>query len=150
MTTGTVLKIERVTDIADLQKALHQAGLPTGDLNEPGRLFFRFTEAGELVGFGGLEGSAPDMLLRSIAVEAESRSKGYGGRIVTALEREAVARGVARLHLLTDTATDFFRSCGYRLADRESAPASIAVCEQLMSLCPATARYLLKTVPDAS
>jgi N-acetylglutamate synthase-like GNAT family acetyltransferase len=90
------------------------------------------------------------MLPRSIAVTAGSRSKGHGGRIVASLEREAAARGVVRLHLLTGTAADFFRSCGYGLADGERAPASIAVCEQFTSLCPATARYLLKTVSAAS
>ncbi|MDI3354962.1 hypothetical protein MO767_11400 [Pseudomonas sp. UYIF39] len=49
-----------------LRDALTRANLPCDDVSEPDRQFYRFEVAGQWVAFGGLEGSAPDMLLRSI------------------------------------------------------------------------------------
>ena len=48
-----------------LQDALKAAGLPTDDLSESGRVFFRFADQGHIVGFGGLERHGQDTLLRS-------------------------------------------------------------------------------------
>lgn len=50
----------------DLALALHEAGLPTDDLTEPGRRFFAYaTVSGERVGFGGFEHMGRDVLVRS-------------------------------------------------------------------------------------
>lgn len=138
MTTATVLEAERLADLGDLKEALNRAGLPVADLDRPGRVFFRLSSE------GGLEGNAPDMLLRSVAVAPENQNQGHGGRIVAALEQEAAALGATRLHLLTDTAARFFRGRGYEPADRRDAPAPVVACEQFRSLCPASASYLVK------
>lgn len=108
------------------------------DLDRPGRVFFRLSSE------GGLEGNAPDMLLRSVAVAPENQNQGHGGRIVAALEQEVAALGATRLHLLTDTAARFFRGRGYEPVDRRDAPAPVVACEQFRSLCPASASYLVK------
>lgn len=53
----------------DLLATLAEAGLPTGDLAEPGRAFFRFeAPAGRLVGFVGWELTGEVALLRSLVV----------------------------------------------------------------------------------
>ena len=144
--TVTPLKAERLTALDGLTQALNEAGLPVADLDRPGRVFFRFTDAGETVGYGGLEGAAPDMLLRSLTVAPDMRNRGLGGRIVAALEREAAALGVTRLHLLTNTAARFFAHQGYAPSGRDDAPPGVADCEQFRSLCPASAAYLVKQV----
>lgn len=138
MTTATVLEAERLADLGDLKEALNRAGLPVADLDRPGRVFFRLSSE------GGLEGNAPDMLLRSVAVAPENQNQGHGGRIVAALEQEVAALGATRLHLLTDTAARFFRGRGYEPADRRDAPAPVVAREQFRSLCPASASYLVK------
>ena len=62
------------------------------------------------------------------------------------LEGEARRTGVDRLHLLTNTAAPFFRTNGYRSADRSSAPVTIAASREFTALCPALATYLVKAL----
>lgn len=132
-------------ELDELAQALDAAGLPNADVGQPGRRFFRYAAAGgEPVGFGGLEGEGPDLLIRSVVVRPECRGGGYGRAIVRDLERQAAALGAARLHLLTTTAAPFFEHLDYRPAERTAAPRAIAATAQFASLCPASARYLVK------
>jgi len=133
-------------DLAELRNHLDLAGLPSVDIDWPGRRFFRFAAGGVTVGYSGLEGTAPDILLRSIVVAAHLRGKGYGRGILHAVEEEAAAIGCERLHLLTETATAFFRRHGYRDGDRQAAPESVAGSAEFTALCPSTAAYLVKKV----
>ena len=65
--TRMVATVLEPAGLAGLAQLLDAANLPSADLADPGRLFFRI-EAGSLVGFGGLEGAGADRLLRSIVV----------------------------------------------------------------------------------
>lgn len=127
-----------------LKRALEAVGLPTDDLLEHGRRFFGLSDDAGPIGFVGLEGSGADRLLRSLVVLPERERQGYGGLLVAHAERFAWQDGTERLHLLTQTAADFFRRRGYQQADRGSAPSAIAATAQFASLCPASATYLVK------
>ncbi len=129
-----------------LARALSAAQMPTDDLTEPHREFFALSDDAGPIGFIGLEGSGADRLLRSLVVLPARKRQGYGGLLVARAEAVARQSGVERLHLLTQTVPDFFRSRGYRPADRASAPASIASTVQFASLCPASAAYLVKDI----
>lgn len=133
--------------LEELAQVLERAGLPGGDVRLPGRRFFRAVDAGGLVGFGGLEGQGPDLLLRSVVVHPNRRGCGHGAALVHALEAQAAALEGERLHLLTTTAANFFYRLGYAPAAREAAPAAIAATAQFVSLCPASASYLVKPLP---
>lgn len=146
MTEANALTCERLAALDGLRDALARAGLPVADLEQPGRMFFRFVDRDRTVGYGGLEGAAPDMLLRSIVVEPRAAHQGHGGRIVAALERAAAGLGATHLHLLTTTAADFFARHGYAHAERYAAPPAVAECEQFRSICPASAGYLVKRI----
>ena len=98
-----------------LRTSLSQAGLPYDDVSDPGRQFYRFDVDGELVAYGGLEGSGPDLLLRSMVVCEKHRGAGLGTAVLSELEQYAVSRGAARLHLLTQSAVNFFTANGYEL-----------------------------------
>ena len=128
-----------------LRDALTQANLPCDDVSEPDRQFYRFEVAGRWVAFGGLEGSAPDMLLRSMVVCDERRGKGLGKQVLLALEQCAASQGVLRLHLLAKGAAGFFAANGYERFDRQEAPGAIKQTAQFEHLCPASASYLRKT-----
>lgn len=128
-----------------LRAALEQAGLPTSDLEEPGRLFFGLSDDRGLIGYIGLEGDGPDRLLRSLVLLPSRRGLGHGRELVERLER-CVAGAVARLHLLTSTAAPFFRANGYVDSDRGAAPTSIASSREFTALCPASAAYLVKAL----
>ncbi len=132
-------------EIAGLARFLDAASLPSADLADPGRLFFRI-EVDSLVGYGGLEGEGPDRLLRSIVILADRRGHGLGRALVAILERQARNLGVERLHLLTTTAAPFFRAIGYADADRGAAPPAVAASREFAALCPASAAYLVKAL----
>ena len=142
MTALTATKLDAAS-IDGIARLLAAAGLPTSDLREPGRTFYRF-DATTVVGYGGLEGIGADCLLRSLIILHDLRGLGIGKRIVFALEDEGRAQGALRLHLLTNTAAPFFRACGYVDAERATAPASIAASAEFTTLCPASATYLVK------
>lgn len=133
-------------DLDDLASALAAAKLPTADLGEPGRAFFRFDDDAGLVGFGGIEAEGADRLLRSLVVLADRRGAGIGRAMLALLEGEARRLGAERLHLLTNTAAPFFRANGYAEADRAAAPPAIAASREFAALCPASATYLVKAL----
>ncbi|WP_327196725.1 arsenic resistance N-acetyltransferase ArsN2 [Sphingomonas sp. Leaf231] len=144
--TSMVVTMLRSGDLDEMAAPLTAAKLPIADLGEPGRTFFRFDDAEGLIGYGGLEGEGADRLLRSIVVVTNRRGRGSGRAIIAALEQQARAAGVVHLHLLTTTATSFFRSLGFADASRECAPATIATSHEFTALCPASAAYLVKAL----
>jgi amino-acid N-acetyltransferase len=66
--------------------------------------------------------------------------------VLSELERYAISQGAVRLHLLTQSAADFFAANGYELLDRGEAPVVISQTAQFKHLCPASASYLRKTL----
>jgi amino-acid N-acetyltransferase len=137
----TTLNREQLEPLRD---ALVRACLPVDDLDHPGRCFFTFSLQGIDMAFGGIEGEGADRLLRSLVVLDGYRGRGVGATVLATLEAFAEREGVARLHLLTDTASPFFMGQGYLIRNRSLAPASISATAQFRSLCPATADYLSK------
>ncbi|MBB3238835.1 amino-acid N-acetyltransferase [Pseudomonas sp. Tn43] len=129
-----------------LRESLSEAGLPCDDVGEPGLQFFRFEVDGSRVAYGGLEGSGADLLLRSLIVCETRRGEGLGKAVLSELEHCAIAQGAVRLHLLTQSAAGFFAANGYELLDRGEAPVVISQTAQFKHLCPASARYLRKTL----
>ncbi len=134
------------TALSDLVADLADADLPTSDLAEPDRRFFRFEDDAGIAGYGGMEGNGPDRLLRSLVVKADRRCGGLGTAILGAIEQAAVEEGVASLYLLTTTAEPFFRRHGYVTTNRADAPEAIAGSAEFRSLCPADAVFLSKRI----
>lgn len=129
---------------SDLIAALEAAGLPTDDLHEPGRRFYRFELDGRLIGYGGLEQIGPDALIRSIVVIDRHRGAGHGSAILSLLETEAAERKASDLYLLTTTATALFQRHGYVVLPRSAAPTAIAASRQFSALCPTSAAFMFK------
>lgn len=145
MTEITIVSVVPSQD--DIMRlALEVAQLPTDDLDQPGRMFFRMAGATGVIGYVGLEGSGSDRLLRSLVVLPSRRGQGYGAALVTEVERLAKDDGVERLHLLTASAATWFRDRGYHDLNRDRAPPGIAGTAQFSTLCPASARYLMKAL----
>lgn len=133
----------RLTELApagELADALRQAGLPVEDLGGAGQRFWRFGgNDGGTLGYAGLEGEGPDVLLRSVTIAPAARGRGHGLALVDAIADEAVTRGVERLWLLTLDAAGFFEKAGFTRVPRATAPPAIAATAEFVSLCPATA-----------
>lgn len=127
-----------------LRRALDAVLLPTDDLTEPDRAFFALSDRDGPIGHVGLEGTGVDLLLRSLVVLPDRKRQGHGSLLVIHAEAAARQAGAERLHLLTTTASGFFRARGYIPTERANAPAAIAGTAQFASLCPASAAYLVK------
>ncbi len=131
---------------AEFEAALAAAGLPTDDLNEPGRRFYRFQDDEGLIGFGGLETLGAERLARSITIVDDRRGAGLGSATLAWLEAEAADHGASGLYLLTTSAADFFARHGYTALPRADAPPAIAASRQFSSLCPGSAAFMFKAL----
>jgi N-acetylglutamate synthase-like GNAT family acetyltransferase len=131
---------------AEFEMALSAAGLPTGDLHEHGRRFYRFEDDDGLIGFGGLEALGAQALARSIVIVDDRRGAGLGSAILAWLEAEAADHGASDLYLLTTSAADFFARHGYAALPRADAPAAIAASRQFSSLCPGSAAFMFEAL----
>lgn len=134
-------------ELAELETALIGAGLPAGDIASHAGSFYRFAKPlGQTVGYGGLERSNDDALLRSLIVLPAFRGQGFGKAIALALERIAVTASLKTLHVLTMSAEGLFTKLGYGVDARANAPAGIAATAEFREFCPASAIYLTKSV----
>jgi N-acetylglutamate synthase-like GNAT family acetyltransferase len=128
-----------------LAAALKGAGLPTDDIAEPSRHFWRFSFADDIpAGFGGLEIHGSDALMRSITTLPPLRGRGFGRAIVKALEAEAMLVKCNSVFLLTTSAQGLFAKLGYAVIDRASVPAAIRATTQFAALCPDSAAVMLR------
>ncbi len=137
-------------DAPDLRAALMAANLPADDLAEPGHAFFRFTDAGRTLGFGGFELLGENALLRSVVVLPEARGKGRGTAAVGLLMQRACVAGARTAYLLTTDAAPFFARLGFRPIERVVAPAGILATRQAASLCPSTGALLARPIQGES
>lgn len=141
-----IASLVNTASLSDLAAELADAGLPSSDLADPDRRFFRFEDAAGVIGYGGIEGDGPHRLLRSLVVRPERRGAGLGAAILGAIEQAATDEGVAALYLLTTTAEPFFRRHGYEATERAAAPDAIAGSAEFRMLCPASAALLFKRI----
>lgn len=124
---------------------LRDAALPTEDLTESHvEHFFYAGSPDKPTGLVGLEVFGEVALLRSLAVVPERRGFGEGQHLLAHAEREAWARGVRTIFLLTTTAESFFSKYGYAPASREAAPAAIRSTKEFAGICPASSAFMAK------
>jgi N-acetylglutamate synthase-like GNAT family acetyltransferase len=132
-------------DWSTFASLLTLAGLPTSDLHEGGRFVVVEDEVG-LVGFGGLEGSGPDQLIRSVVVTPGLRRRGMGPVVVRCLVDQARRDGAKRLWLLTTEADGYFGEQGWVAMARDRAPDSVRASRLYQDLCPATAVLMVRSL----
>ena len=138
------------SDWEQLVALLTSSGLPTGGLEEhlPTTLVVR--EGDRILGSVAIEMYGSDALLRSLAVSAECRGQGLGGRLAASALELAVSRGAACVYLLTETAASFFRRIGFRDVSRADVPERLRGSLEFASLCASTAEVLTLSLSDRS
>jgi extradiol dioxygenase family protein/N-acetylglutamate synthase-like GNAT family acetyltransferase len=133
-----------------VRKLLREADLPTADITaEKMATFFSCEADGEIAGLVGLEVHGTVALLRSLVVRPRFRSHGLGAMLLAYAELAASMQSVARLYLLTTTATGFFLRRGYRPALRDDAPEAIRNTAEFAGLCPGSATFMVKRLGAA-
>lgn len=137
-------------DLDEVLALLRSAGLPTDDLGPASLADFRIVErGGRVVGAVAVETHGKVGLLRSLAVAAEARGVGLGGRLVEVAEALGRERGLGALYLLTTTAAPFFAARGYARADRAAVPEAVRASTEFASVCPASASCWVKPLGPA-
>ena len=142
-----MIRPSRTSDLERVLELLQGAQLPTDDLTTAPELrFWVLEDDSTLVGVVGLERYATGGLLRSLVVARTHQRRGLARELVTHLEREARVDGVERLVLLTQTAEALFRRLGYDVINRNSAPDDVKQSAEFLSLCPASAVCMAKSL----
>lgn len=93
----------------------------------------------QIIGTIALEMYGHGALLRSAAVDAETRGHGLGARLAQVALAAAESAGVPAIYLLTTTAERYFPRFGFEPITREDVPADVRTSIEFQSACPASA-----------
>lgn len=138
-------------DFSAIVALLGATGLPSADLSLPALVHFRVARDGDqIIAVAGVQPVGQVGLLRSVAVAAAYRGRGYASRLVAALEAEARRLGLEALYLLTDGADVWFARRGYAILPRDDAPAAVRDTAEFRQLCPDTAVCMRKDLARAA
>ncbi|RAS02516.1 arsenic resistance N-acetyltransferase ArsN2 [Ensifer adhaerens] len=136
------IRLEPVTGSdPELKLALSASGLPTEDLEDAGRSFFRAVSSDRsTVGYAGIEACGEDVLLRSVVILPEHRGKALG-KSLTRETLKAVDVSSA-VFLATTSAAPFFQRLGFIVVERADVPPAVLATRQLSGICPASATIM--------
>jgi amino-acid N-acetyltransferase len=135
------------SDLPRARRLLAAAGLADEGLEDQFPAAYVVLERdGRLLGLAGLERYGPAGLLRSVAVEPDTRGSGAGRLLVADRLGRARAEGLAAVYLLTTTAADWFPRFGFREIRREELPADLDAAPEVAGGCPATATVMRLTL----
>ncbi len=128
---GDPLKPARRGDMAEVRKLLERVGLADETArDEQFPSFYVLTNEQGTVGGVALDVLGDDAILRALAVDPENRGSGYGWMLADMAVSQARWRGVRRIYLLTETASDFFAAkFGFRVVDRSTLSKQVAASE---------------------
>jgi amino-acid N-acetyltransferase len=130
-------------DLESITRLLKINNLPYSDIKESLVEFIVAKSNSEIIGCIGVEIYKPQGLLRSFAVDNSFRNKGIGKELYHRLLSYSIQSNVKTLHLLTNTARDYFSKTGFIVADRSKAPELIKNCKEFASLCPSSSVYMV-------
>jgi UDP-N-acetylmuramate: L-alanyl-gamma-D-glutamyl-meso-diaminopimelate ligase len=128
---GDPIRPARRADMTAARALLATVGLadePARDDEFPS--FYVLHNERGLVGTVALEVLGDDAILRALSVDAEARGAGYGWMLADTAVAQARWRGVRRIYLLTESASDFFAAkFGFRVVDRSTLSKLVAASE---------------------
>lgn len=132
----------RKHDLTALARLLSECELPVEDLHQDRVEFLVARDGNQIIGCIGLERYGNHGLLRSFAVQPESRDSGVGTQLLEYYLKQCGATGIEQLHLLTTTAGDYFLKKGFKISRRDQAPESIRSTSEFSELCPSSSTYM--------
>ncbi len=140
-----VIETPLPTDEAGIRQLLRLCDLPEADITpEQLRDFLVLKEKGQIIGVVGIEVFGRFGLLRSLAVDARYRHRGFASQLVEKVEEYAATLKVETLYLLTLTAEGFFSERSYQRVQRNSAPPAVQGTAEFKNLCPVSAVCMVK------
>ena len=136
----------RPGDFSEAAGLLSDSGLPLDGLEERFANALVASRGERIVGCVALEIYGDQALLRSLVVAPAHRGTLLGERLTSEALRMARERGVRDVYLLTETAAGFFPRFGFRVEERDRAPAAVRESVEFRAACPATATLMHATV----
>jgi UDP-N-acetylmuramate: L-alanyl-gamma-D-glutamyl-meso-diaminopimelate ligase len=137
---GDAMRPAHREDMAPVRELLAKVGLEAELARDEhvGSFYVLRTEEG-VSGAVALEVFGDDAILRSLAVSPDSRGAGYGWMLADMAVGQARWRGVRRIYLLTESASDFFAAkFGFRVVDRSTLSKQVAASETFSRLTGAS------------
>jgi UDP-N-acetylmuramate: L-alanyl-gamma-D-glutamyl-meso-diaminopimelate ligase len=128
---GDPMRPARRADMGAVRELIATVGLD----DEPARddqfpAFYVLHNERGMVGTVALEVLGDDAVLRALAVHPEARGAGYGWMLADMAVGQARWRGVRRIYLVTESASDFFAAkFGFRVVDRSTLSKQVAASE---------------------
>jgi SAM-dependent methyltransferase len=132
-----------------VERLVRGAALNPAGLEAPATAVFVAVEGSEIVGCAAVEREGAAALLRSVAVRADRRGRGWGARLSDAAVEAARAGGATEAWLLTETAESFFGRLGWSDAARSDLEARFPRSAQVSGVCPASARSMRRDLAAA-
>jgi amino-acid N-acetyltransferase len=132
----------RPEDAGAIVELLERSHLPTDDFVSHLASALVARRGARIVGSAAIELYADGGLLRSVAVDEDSRGTGLGGRLTAAAIDEASRRALPALYLLTTTADTFFPRFGFERITRDDVPGSVQASVEFREACPASATVM--------
>jgi amino-acid N-acetyltransferase len=120
--------------------------LPTSDLPVMLNNFFVAVDDHGVSGVAGLEVYGNYGLLRSLAVNQNSRGRGIAADLVSKIESLAADKGLEAIYLLTETAKDYFERKGYEHIARMDIPEAVKASSEFTHVCPESATAMQKSL----
>lgn len=133
----------------DLERALsllEEVDLPIDGVEDHFHNFVVGEEGGQLIGCAGIEIYDDKGLIRSVAVDPSFQGRGLGQKLVDSIHILAVEKKLKEIYLLTETAEKFFSKLNYIVIPREEADEKVKQSVEFISLCPASATCMVKTL----
>jgi UDP-N-acetylmuramate: L-alanyl-gamma-D-glutamyl-meso-diaminopimelate ligase len=131
---GDAMRPAKPTDMAAVRGLLTDVGLSAdGASDDTHPVFFTLRNETGLVGCVALEVYGDDSVFRSLAVSTAARGGGYGWMLADLAVNQARYRGVRRIYLTTENASDFFAAkFGFRAVDRSTLSPRVAQSNQFV------------------
>jgi UDP-N-acetylmuramate: L-alanyl-gamma-D-glutamyl-meso-diaminopimelate ligase len=125
---GDPMRPARRSHMAAVRELLGKVKLSAADATDDDwSSFFVLSNENGIAGCVALEVCGEDAILRSLAVDPECRGTGYGWMLADMAVGQGRYRGVRRIYLLTETASDFFAAkFGFRVVDRSTVSPQVA------------------------
>ncbi len=132
-------------DLPAIANLLADAGLPREGLRDAATRLY-LVDDGAPLAVVGFESYGADALLRSLAVRADARGRGYGGALLRHALNEARSEGAATAWGLTTTIPELLTRWGFDEVGREALPEALHASAELRGACPASARAFRRSL----
>ncbi len=141
--------IPAATRMAECQSLLRAAELPYADIGPHLESFFLARQSDQLIGLAGFERYGEVALLRSVTVAESARGLGVGRQLCDACFYYASTLGIRSLYLLTETATNYFATMGFKEIPRDHAPPPIRNTKEFREYCPRSAVLMTRELSSS-